>query len=344
MKMLYNFIKDMKVSFKTFYIYIEIIMALIFVAILLFVVPENFSSSAKMYAYVENSIQSEEIMEALEEEGTENIVFLNSADEIVTKLEEDRNSVGVEITFKDNKIQYNVILQGYESDRYRNIIENSLIANTAKDMPGYERITNIETLNNTSERLSDRLNILPVFLLLNSAFAGLFIVATYIFMDKEEGTIRAFVVTPARVWEYLLSKMGVMLITGLITGIITTLLVAGFSVNYLHLIALLISTNLFGTAVGLLLSSFYDSITKAMGTIMVTFVVLAFASISYFMPSFSPWMIKILPSYPMIFAFREAFLEMPNISYIYYNVIGFSILAIFVFIWANHRFKKTLTV
>lgn len=344
MKMLYTFIKDMKVSFKTFYIYIEIIMALIFVAVLLFVVPENFSSSAKMYAYVDSSIKSEEIIEILEEESTENIVFLDSEDEIVSKLEEDRNSIGVGITFENNKIQYNVILQGYESERYRNIIENSLVANTAKDMPGYESITNIKTLDNTSERLSDRLNILPVFLLLNSAFAGLFIVATYIFMDKEEGTIRAFVVTPAKIWEYLLSKMGVMLVTGLITGLITTLLVAGFRVNYAHLIALLIATNMFGTAVGLFLSSFYDTITKAMGTIMVTFIALAFASVSYFMPSFSPWIIKILPSYPMIFAFREAFLENPNISYIYYNVVGFSILAILIFIWANQRFKKTLTV
>src|SRR5690554_105115 len=166
MKMLYTFIKDMKVSFKTFYIYIEIIMALIFVAVLLFVVPENFSSSAKMYAYVDSSIKSEEIIEILEEESTENIVFLDSEDEIVSKLEEDRNSIGVGITFENNKIQYNVILQGYESERYRNIIENSLVANTAKDMPGYESITNIKTLDNTSERLYDRLNILLILLIL----------------------------------------------------------------------------------------------------------------------------------------------------------------------------------
>lgn len=343
MKALYTFLKDIKVSFKTFYIYIEIFIALVGVALLLFVVPENFTSNVKIYAYIEDSLKTDEIMNALETDGSENVILLKSIDEIRPMLEQDKNSVGIGVTTENNKVVYDFVLQGYESQKYKNIIEKSLIADYAKDLPGYEKVTNIITLDNTSERLSDRLNMLPVFLLLNSAFSGLFIVATYVFMDKEEGTIRAFAVTPARIWEYLLSKMGVMLVTGLLTGLITTLLVAGFKANYLYLIALLVATNIFGTAVGLFISSFYDSIMKAMGTIMGTFVVLAFATVSYFMPSFSPFIVKILPSYPLVFAFREVFLENPNISYIYYNVVGFSILAVVIFIWANYRFKKTLT-
>ncbi|MPW26108.1 ABC transporter permease subunit [Alkalibaculum sp. M08DMB] len=344
MKFAHNFIKDMKVSFKTFYIYIEILMALIFVAILLFVVPENFSSDINMYAHIDSSLQSNEIVEALESDNSSNIILLDSMDEIKYMLEEDRNSIGISISMVDQKILYNVILQGYESQKYRNIIEKSLIAEGIKDLPEYGSNTNIVTLASSSERLSDRLNMLPIFLLLNSAFTGLFIVATYIFMDKEEGTIRAFAVTPAKVWEYLLSKMGVMLVTGLLTGLITTLLVAGLKANYLHLIALLIATNLFGTSIGLFISSFYDSIMKAMGAILVTFMTLAFATTSYFMPSFNPIIIRILPSYPMAFAFREVFLENPDIAYIYSNVAGFTVLAALFFLWSNHRFKKTLTV
>lgn len=312
MKFYYNFIKDMKVSFKTFYIYIEIIIALIFVAILLFVVPENFSSTLKMYTYIDSSIKSDEIVNALETDNSSNVILLDSMEEVMPMLEEDRNSIGIGITIDNHKIIYNVVLQGYESQKYRNIIEKSLIAEGAKALPGYVSNTKIKTLDNSSERLSDRLNILPVFLILNSAFVGLFIVATYIFMDKEEGTIRAFAVTPAKVWEYLLSKMGVMLVTGLITALITTFIIAGLKANYLHLIALLISTNLFGTTVGLLISSFYDSIMKAMGTILAAFITLAFATVPFFIPSFNPIVVKILPSYPMVFAFREVFLENPN--------------------------------
>lgn len=344
MKVLYTFLKDLKVSFKTFYIYIEIIMALIFVVILLFVVPEDFTSKEVLYVHVDSSIESNFITRELEKHDDQGVVFLESRDEIEKVLEQDRNSVGVSISKDDDKVVYDIVLQGYENPKHRNMIEKSLVGYLARELPEYKSVTEITTLNNYSERLTDRINLLPMFLLLNSSFTGLFIVAAYIFMDKEEGTIEAFAVTPAKVWQYLLSKMGMMLFTGFLTGIGTTLLVARLDVNYFYLALLLIVTNAFGTAVGLFIASFYDSIIKAMGAIYVVIITFAFATISYFVPSFSPFIIKILPSYPIIFAFREVFLENPNISFIYYNIAGFGILAVIFFIWANNRFKKTLTV
>lgn len=344
MRLLYTFLKDLKVSFKTFYIYIEIIMALIFIAVLLFVIPENFSSNAKIYAVIDNDISYSVITEALKNDSSNSVIIVDSMEEIKLKLKEDKNSVGMNISSKDNKIIYDVVMQGYESQRYRNIIEKSLLSKIAEKLPDYQKVTNIRTLNESTEKLSDRLNMLPVFLLLNSSFVGLFIIATYIFMDKDEGTIKAFAVSPARVWEYLLSKMGVMLVTGLITALLTTILVSGTKAHYIHLIALLIATNIFGSAVGLFISSFYDSIMKSMGALYLTIIMFAFATVSYYMPSFSPLIIKILPSYPMLFAFREVLLDEPNILYIYYNVIGFSFLGVVFFLLANKRFKKTLMV
>lgn len=343
MKVIYSFIKDLKVSFKTFYVYIEIVMALIFVAVLLFVVPENFSSNSKLYIHVSQDLRNSTMYKELLETADENIVNLENSNDIKSKMEEDRNSVGVEIQMEDNKLSYNITLQGYENGKFRNLIEKAIIADFAKELPGFENTTNLITLDNASERLSDRLNILPVYLLLNSSFVGLFIVATYIFMDKEEGTIRAIAVTPSKMWEYLLSKMGVMMLTGLLTALLTAISIAGLKPNYVHLIMLLISTNAFGTALGLFISSFYDDIIKAMGSIFVTIIAFGFATVSYYVPGFSPLLIKILPSYPMLFAFREVFLESPNLSYVYLNVVGFGILAVLIFIWANHRFKKTLT-
>lgn len=344
MKVLATFIKDLRVSFKTFYIYIELVMALIFIAVLLFVIPENFTPNEVMYASIDGDTPSNMIIEELEKDGTGSVVLVDTKEEIIRNMEEDRNSAGVIISTEDQKLSFDIILQGYENQKHRNMIEKALISYFARELPDYESVTNITTLNNRDNKLNERINLLPLFLLLNSAFTGLFIVAAYIFMDKEEGTIRSFAVTPAKVWQYLVSKMGMMLVTGLFTGIMTTLLVAGSQANYFHLVLLLIATNAFGTTIGLFISSFYDSIIKAMGAIFLVIVMFAFASTSYFLPSFSPLIIRILPSYPMLFAFREVFLEQPNISYIYYNVVGFSLLAILFFLWANHRFKKTLTI
>ena len=343
MKLLYSFLKDMKISFKTFYIYIEILMALIFIAVILFVVPENFTSNTKIYINIDNSLQKDIVIESLTE-NTSGATFLDSMDDIRVELEKDKNSMGLNISAENDKVIYDIVLQGYESQKFRNVVEKSFVSNIAEKLPNYEKVTKISTLSGSTEKLTDRLNMLPVFLVLNSSFLGLFIIATYIFMDKDEGTIRAFAVTPAKVWEYLLSKMGVMLVTGLITALLTTIIVAGSKPHYYHLILLLIATNVFGTSLGLFISSFYDSIMKAMGALMSTVLMLSIATVSYYMPSFSPILIKILPSYPMLFAFREVFLNELNLIYVYSNIIGFSVLAVIFFMLANKRFKKTLMV
>ena len=344
MRLLTNFIKDMKVSFKTMYVYIEILMALIIVAVLLFVVPENFSASARAYIYVDPALSQTAIGQEIDSLALENVVLVADRLLIPVLLEEDRNGIGVAIFLADGKPVFDITLQGYESQRFRNIIETALTLHIAEKMPGYTSSVSTVTLDASSERLSDRLNMLPLFLVINTAFMGLFIIAAYIFIDKDEGTIKAFVVTPARMWEYLLSKVGVMLVTGLTTGLLTTVLVAGSKPNYLYLGMLLVAGNTFGSAVGLFIASFYDNLMNSMGALYSTIIIFALATTSYYLPAFSPLLIRVLPSYPLLFSFREAFLDSPDVGYIYTNVALFLALGAAFFLMANARFKKTLTV
>lgn len=343
MRLLTNFIKDMRVSFKTMYIYMEIIMALIIVAVLLFVVPENFSASSRAYVYLDPALGQAPIVQEIDSIAVDNLVRVDNRSDIAARLEEDRNAIGLAIYIEGGRPVFDITLQGYESEKFRNIIETALTLHMAEAMPGYVSSVSTVTLDQNSERLSDRLNILPVFLVINAAFMGLFIIAAYIFIDKDEGTIKAFVVTPARMWEYLLSKVGVILVTGLVTGLLTTVLVAGTKPNYLHLAVLLFAGNTFGSAVGLFIASFYDNIMNSMGALYSTIIIFGLAATSYFMPAFSPLAIRLLPSYPMLFAFREAFLASPDVGYIYQSAALFIVLGTVFFLMANARFRKTLT-
>ncbi len=344
MKLLYSFLKDMKLSLKSFYIYIEVGFALIFVAILMFIVPENFEPKTTVYAHFGlPAAYLTEAEESLDSAGYD-VNMLPSRDEVETKLAGDRGSVGLVVSLDGTKIVYDYILQGYENEKFKNIIRTSIEGKFARMLPGYADVTTVRTIEGNTEKLSDRLNMLPVFLGLNAAFMGLFIIAAYIFLDKEEGTIKAFAVTPAKVWHYLASKMGVMLVTGLVSGLIATVFIAGEKAHYGHLIMLIISLNTFGSALGLFVSSFFDSMTKAMGWLYLSIIVLAFAAVSYYMPAFSPLLIRILPSYPMLFAFRETLYEAVNLAYVYSNVLAFAALAVALFLLSNYRFKKTLTV
>jgi len=334
----------MKLSSKSFYFYVEIGFALIIVAVLLFVVPENFESTMSVYTSIDvDASMMEKIEEAMGEDSDE-YILLESREAVVKALEDERNSIGLSITQEDGVVVYDFILQGYEDEKFRNIIETTVETGFASEIQGYNKVTSITKLDKNAEKLSDRVNMLPIILTLNAAFMGLFIIASYIFLDKEEGTIRALAVTPSAIWQYLLGKIGVIMVSGILTGFLIILPIAGFRAHYFHFTLLLIATNLFGSTLGLFIASFFDTMTKAMGWLYLSIIVLGLASMSYYMPAFSPLIIRILPSYPMLFAFREILLDRPDITYIYINVIGFFIASVVIFLLANHRFKKTLTI
>lgn len=344
MKLLNTFLRDLKVSYRTYYIYIEFIMALIIVAVLLFVVPENMSSTTKLFLHVDDTVDAEIILQSMESDKSTQVTLLDSREAVVEAMEKDRASQGAVISGRDQGIGYEIILQGYESEKIRNILENIFITGFKKEHPDFVDTTTVRVLDENAERLSDRTSYMPLLLMLNSAFMGLFIVAAYVFMDKEEGTIKALTVTPVSIKDYLLSKVGVMLFTGLMTGLLTTVLVVGRDANYFYLTLILAASNFFGTALGLFIASFYDSIIKSMGALYIVIMTMAFAGISYFMPSFSPLVIRLLPSYPLLFAFREVFLRRPDAGFIMSTVGIFLIMGIGLFILAVMRYKKTLTV
>lgn len=344
MKLLYTFLRDLKVSYRTYYIYIEFIMALIIVAVLVFVVPENSNPTSKLFLHVAPGISSEMILESMEKDQSSEITLLDSRDEVVEAMENDRASQGAVISETQGGVGYEIILQGYESDEIRNMMESVLLTGFKTEHPEFKETTTVRVLDENAERLSDRVSYMPLLLMMNSAFMGLFIVAAYVFMDKEEGTIKALTVTPVSIKDYLLSKVGVMLFTGLLTGLITTILVVGLKANYLYLILVLAASNFFGTALGLFIASFYDSIIKSMGALYIVIMIMAFGGISYFMPSFSPLIIRILPSYPLLFAFREVFLERPDTGMILETSGLFIAVGVVLFMMAVVRYKKTLTV
>ena len=347
MKLYATFLKDMKMAFRSFYIYIEVIMALIFVAVLIFAVPENFTPQNNIYLHVQAEDQMRsKIMSMLETDEMQgmNLHLLDSAQAVREQLVENRDASGLLIGQKNGQLTFEFVLQGYESSQVRSILEKSFLAEQTRLVPGFIDQTTVTTLAQPAEKLPDRINLLPIFLVLNSALIGLFIIASYIFIDKDEGTIRAYAVTPARIWQYLLSKVGMMLVTGLITGLLTVMAVAGSRVHVFHFIIFMAACNIFGSALGLLIASFFDSMTKSLGWLYIVIIIMSFASISYMMPSFSPLLIRMLPAYPMLFAFRQTLLTQPDYSYITFWALVFTGAAIVLFLLANLRFKKTLTI
>lgn len=342
-KLWMTFLKDAKLSFNGLYFYMEIGMALIFIAVLLFVVPENFDSSQKFYIAMELEASDKEVVRRLLGDSDE-VTVLTNRSEIENAMKKDRSSVGAVIKKSEEKFVYEMVLQGYENESMKNLIKAGIEGEILAQIPGFTSEISVRTLENNSEKLSDRVNLIPIYLTMNVGMMGLFIIAAYIFLDKEEGVIRAYAVAPVEVWQYLASKMMIMLMMGLITSFITVLAIVGFNVNYLYLLGLIVAFNTFGSALGLFISSFFNTMVKAMGVMYVFIMVMMLPAISYLMPSFNPIWIKLFPSYPMMFSLRELLFENGDQRYILMQIGIYLVLGLLLFIAANHQFKKTLTV
>jgi len=95
---------------------------------------------------------------------------------------------------------------------------------------------------------------------------------------------------------------------------------------------------------GLALTSYYDNITQAFGTLYFLIIALMLPNIAYFIPSWNPAWITYIPTYPMLEGFKEILLTNTNSSFVLLSSLGFLAAGAAFFLFANMRFKKTLTI
>jgi hypothetical protein len=171
----------------------------------------------------------------------------------------------------------------------------------------------------------------------------MFILAAYIFLDKEQGIIKAYAVTTSPVWQYLMSKTMVVTVTGIVTTAVITIPVMRGRPNYLLMLVLLITSGFFFSSIGLLISGFYDTMTKAFNAIYLVMIAVMLPAIAYFIPSWEPIWIRFLPTYYIIQGFRESIVRGGDWAFVLLSSAGFLASGALLFMWATHRHKKSLT-
>lgn len=371
MKLWHSFTKELILSSKSYYFYIEIGMALIFLLILIFIVPEEFGGKGKEYMYLdlpqilvdkykedllEEDLDAQAELVEVEAEKTiyraelyeteESEIYLLESMEALNAFSNSERVATVHVRVnEDNQITSTYYLQGYETQKLRNLL--LVFQNRKAGHDVLEHYTDnlvVKSMYQNSEPLTDRQNMVPVFLTFNGSLMSLFIIAAYIFLDKSEGIIKAYAVTASSVWQYLMSKIGVIILTSIVTALIMTVPIMGLQANYLLLFLFLITSGFFAASLGLYMTSFYEDITQAFGVIYIIMMIMIMPNISYFTPSWDPNWMKIIPSYVMLQGFKEIISINGNMAYVLVASLGFAVLGLAIFILANHRFKKTLTI
>lgn len=396
MKLLSSYIKEMKIAARGYYFYIEIAVAIILLAILLFAVNEQPISNSKEFLYynmpseVVNNLFDKQVKEGsarkvdpiefkleaikfditnqetgkttvydfdkektIEVEGFEILdsntgkllktIYFTETEEDMIRISYSELKMGATIVMnKAGEFSYKYYLQGYETDRMVDLLyilhnksPDAIVAQN--DAQVIRTLDNVQTLNN-------RENMVPAFIVFAGSLMGFFIVMAYIFLDKSEGVIRAFAVTPSPVWKYLLSKIMIILTTVIVSSSIIAIPIMGGQPNYLLFYIFLIVTTFTFASLGLLVSSFFDSISKSFGVMYGIMIALMLPAFSYYIPSFDPLWLRFFPTYPMLQGFKEIILENGDIGYVLTYTLVFLVGGLGLFLLANIKFKKTLTM
>ena len=369
MKLWYSFTKELMLASRSFYFYIEIVMAGIFLFLLLFAIPENFDGRQDEYLYydvpdsaweyfedellsadedglvetVEIELDGEIILGSLYQADTSNFYVIDDQELAIALADKERTFAGVVHMDELGEISYTYYMQGYETERLLNtyaVFHNEEME-VLKD--AFQTV-DVRALHEDQVLLSDRENVVPSFLTFNGSLMGMFILAAYIFLDKKEGVIKAYAVTTSPVWHYLLSKVGVVTVTSLVTSLIITVPVMGGQPNYPAMFVFLLTTGFAASALGLVLASFYDDLIQAFGVIFVFIIGMMLPNIAYFIPTWDPAWMQYIPSYTILEGFKEILLPGGDITYVLFASFGFFTAGLLLFLFANSRFKKTLTI
>lgn len=371
-KLWYSYQKELLLSSKSWYFAIEIGMAVIILLILLVVMPENFNQTATEYIYMNMDPAFEEALiekQVSKQEGaTLSVQSLEIKDvtytvqqvklegKVINYLEDSAALVAVSETLQkpvvevtlgaDQKPLYTYHLQGYESDKLKNLL--LMLHSNAVDTTTLEAQLDTQTvtyLNPKGVKLSDRENFLPMFLTLNGSFMSLFIIAAYVFLDRQEGIIKAYAVTASSVSNYLISKSAVVVTTSLLSSVITLVPIMQLKINYGFIVLLLVPSAFFAAFVGLILTSFYKNISQSFGALFAVIVLMMLPTISYMLPSWEPLWIKFIPTFYLLQAFKEVLMGFgsEDTAYILLTALSFALASIPLFLIAKWRFKHTLT-
>lgn len=251
--------------------------------------------------------------------------------------------IGAVISTDGNgKFSYEYIDQGYETEKYDNVLYvlHTYDIETIEGLKSRLR----ETAIGTRTRLNTRQSVVPVYVTFACCLMGLFVACGYVFQDKSENVIKAFLVTPASTTTYLLSKILVVLTTILLSASLVTLPVMKGLPDYPLFYLMLLASSFAFSALGLFFSSFYKTMGQAFGVLYLVVIILLLPVIPYYAGSFDPRWIHVLPSWFVLECFKEILGGEPSGPFVTACCAGLLAAGIALLVVTGKRFRKALSM
>lgn len=305
MKRFINLFKlDSLVTIRSGFHYVIIGLAVLFIVLVNFVIPESIYTKQEKIIF--DGTDSGFVKSLISSSG-EDIEVFDDYQEFLQKVESDSSILGIAIDGKYSDLNYEIISSERLSEKAINIIKAAIGLINA-EINEKSDLVDVEYayLEDEPKEIPFNKDLVPIFIALEAVMFGFILIAVLVFQEKDERSLRAYRISPSNTMLYIWSKVIVITILSLFYGLSVIVFTIGFSADYLALLVIILLSSIFITLLGLTLSVFFKNISEFLIVSVLTLGILQLPTISYFNPSFSPYYLRWLPSYPIMFGVRQA--------------------------------------
>jgi len=298
------FKKDLVIAFRNALFWVLIVTLILMIVTIKFLIPDT--QEEEGYRYFYDKSESKLLERILVQSGLEEKYILKSSEEVEAAVEDSPQSVGIIFEGSIEKPRF-AILHQQEVNAYQKKMIDVSIEGLMASLAGVDRSRGyeIQYLRPIAEPVSGKLTAIPSLLAFEVLILGFMFVAVFMFQEKEEGSIRAYRISPSSTAIYILSKTLVFVVIGLVYGLSLVMLTMGFTVNYLIIGLIIVLGSILYSFLGAIVAVFFNNISEwfviGTGLLMLNMSPV----LSHLYPTFSPRIVTMMPSYSILFIFNE---------------------------------------
>ena len=296
------FMQDLLLSYRNGYVLVTAVLLAIMIALVQFLPDEINIGPAE---FIFDATPGQALEASLLAQGAAAESFVDSRAALESALADAQTGVGIVVDGTLAAPQVTFLTEGRIAEQNLNLLRAVVDGQIAALRDDGQAVVAVEQLRPSTDPIPLNKKFLPVAVVFEVIIIGYLLVAVMIFEEKQEGTNRAFRVSPAGTWSYLLSKNALFVVMGLLYGGLLMLYAFGFGINYLNLLVVIGLGTLLMSLVGMTIAVFFNNITEWFFVGIGIMIPNLLPAITYAVPAFSPEWMRFIPSYPILFGVRE---------------------------------------
>jgi ABC-2 type transport system permease protein/fluoroquinolone transport system permease protein len=298
------FVQDLKISVRNALILFLVAVMVVMVVVVAFVIPDEPPQEGELL--VADLTQGEFYAEAIRQEG-EPVIFFQDKTSLLAALEENPNTMALLIEGQPGEPEVTAYHHGL-LNHYSEALLTQFLTKEFTDpqaMALYGEADAIHMLRGAQAAPEGRKAYVPFFLALDVAMMGFMMGAVLMLEERGDGTLRALRVTPVGTATYILSKSLVFLLVSLVYAALLMLVMGTWPINPLAFWSLLIAGSLLFTFLGMILATFFKTMSEWLFAGMAVLVAGMLPIVSFLAPSFQPRWMGWIPTTWMLDGFNE---------------------------------------